>query len=292
MPGGDAGSFEAELERKIAGREDLQAIAALPHALVIVLCLAGVWVLYRLFRSAAWRRDWKGGPPAPRGRARDAIAAGFALLIGWNALAGLAHGREALELSAGQVLANVASIAVVAALAVAAVAWRERSVQALGLPGPAPERAAHAGVVAFLAAFPLYFAAEIAARWLFESLGIPRAANPAQTLILRSGRAGDVAALALTAAFLAPIAEEVLFRGFVFAALRRRAGFPAALAASSALFAAVHPPVDWLPIFVLSVALATVYDQTGSLFAPIVAHAANNCVGVVLLLAERYLARA
>jgi membrane protease YdiL (CAAX protease family) len=50
---------------------------------------------------------------------------------------------------------------------------------------------------------------------------------------------------------------------------------------------AVHPIADWPSILILAVALSEVYERTGSLAAPIAAHAANNALGVALLLLAR-----
>ncbi len=62
---------------------------------------------------------------------------------------------------------------------------------------------------------------------------------------------------------LAPIAEEVFFRGVVFNAWLREAGRRWAFIGSAALFAAIHLSlVSLLPIFLLGLALAWVYERT------------------------------
>ena len=52
---------------------------------------------------------------------------------------------------------------------------------------------------------------------------------------------------------------------------------------SSALFAALHPPAGAPAVFVLGVACAQAYRKTGTLLAPIVAHALYN--GLLVMLA-------
>jgi membrane protease YdiL (CAAX protease family) len=90
-------------------------------------------------------------------------------------------------------------------------------------------------------------------------------------------------------AVLAPIAEEMFFRGFVFSGLRSRMTlWPAALI-SGLVFGLVHAPTGIttvIPLAVLGVALAWLYDKTGSLWPPILAHAINNGLALAYLASE------
>jgi len=79
---------------------------------------------------------------------------------------------------------------------------------------------------------------------------------------------------------VAPICEEILFRGFIFSALRNWKGtWPAALI-TGLVFGAVHagsaPAVDLVPLAALGVALCLLYRYTGSLYPCIAAHSLNN----------------
>jgi membrane protease YdiL (CAAX protease family) len=88
---------------------------------------------------------------------------------------------------------------------------------------------------------------------------------------------------------VAPIAEEVFFRGVVFNAWLREGGRRWAFIGSSALFAIIHLSiVSVVPIFVLGLALAWIYDRTGSLVAPIAMHAVVNGISVALALLVRF----
>jgi membrane protease YdiL (CAAX protease family) len=77
----------------------------------------------------------------------------------------------------------------------------------------------------------------------------------------------------------APLFEEFIFRGLIFGGLRRSFGlWPAALA-SAAIFAILHPAISLLPVFIMGVAAALVYDRTRSLLAPMLTHVGYNaCV--------------
>lgn len=85
----------------------------------------------------------------------------------------------------------------------------------------------------------------------------------------------------------AAVAEEVLFRGIVFAGLRKSMSlWPAALI-SSVVWALLHLVSGNLAVAavlaVFGVALAWAYERSGSLWAPIAAHAFNNTLAVLAL---------
>lgn len=83
---------------------------------------------------------------------------------------------------------------------------------------------------------------------------------------------------------LVPIGEEVFFRGFVYGALRQW-GTLLAAGLSALFFGAVHQQVvHFLPIFVLGVILALLYERTRSLLPTMVVHAVNNLVAILAVI--------
>jgi len=104
--------------------------------------------------------------------------------------------------------------------------------------------------------------------------------NPQRDLqeLLRglSGWAPNLA-LFLTVAGLAPLFEELLFRGFLLPLLARRGRLVWALALSALLFGAIHLQPVGLPILcTLGFALGLAMRQTGSLRTPVLVHACWN----------------
>lgn len=78
----------------------------------------------------------------------------------------------------------------------------------------------------------------------------------------------------------APLFEEFIFRGLIFGGLRRSFGlWPAALA-SAAVFAIMHPAISVLPVFVMGVFAALVYERSRSLLAPMLTHAIYNACAI------------
>ena len=99
----------------------------------------------------------------------------------------------------------------------------------------------------------------------------------------------------LGAGLLAPVAEELFFRGFFYTALRQRLGIAAAVTISSLVFAVGH--IDALGVvaasFIMGIALALAYEYTRSLWVAIAIHAFNNSLATVmvylLLLVQAYM---
>jgi len=84
---------------------------------------------------------------------------------------------------------------------------------------------------------------------------------------------------------IAPILEEMIFRGFVYPGLRRRMPVTSAVLASALLFALMHNNLDALfTISVIGITLAVLYERTRSLVPCIVCHALNNTLVFFLLL--------
>lgn len=93
-------------------------------------------------------------------------------------------------------------------------------------------------------------------------------------------------ALIFTAVVVAPISEEIIFRGYLYGVIRRYAGRWWALIISAMLFAAIHGHLPSLAgLFVLAVALSLVYEASGSLWTPIFMHAAFNTMTLIISVA-------
>lgn len=78
----------------------------------------------------------------------------------------------------------------------------------------------------------------------------------------------------LLASVVAPVVEEIVFRGFLYRAWERRWGWMPAMVLTSALFGIYHP--HFMSAFVGSIVYVCLLRRTGSLRAPILAHGFFN----------------
>ncbi len=94
------------------------------------------------------------------------------------------------------------------------------------------------------------------------------------------------AALAAVAALLAPLCEEVAFRGYLQRTLLRAVGPASAIALAAVLFAARHlDPVRFPALALLGALFGWLAWRGGSLWPAIAGHAANNAIAVAAALA-------
>ncbi|PKM90679.1 MAG: hypothetical protein CVU87_01575 [Firmicutes bacterium HGW-Firmicutes-12] len=90
---------------------------------------------------------------------------------------------------------------------------------------------------------------------------------------------------------LAPISEELYFRGFLYPALRNRLGRMPALILANSFFGILHfDLLRFIPITLAGIWLTMLYEKTGTLYTSIIAHAVWNALMISLVfLAASYL---
>jgi len=118
------------------------------------------------------------------------------------------------------------------------------------------------------------------------SVGWSEAFNPSKEKLLQQLGSNESTLLLLLSAALtcvvAPMCEEILFRGYIFTALRNWRGTATAAVITGLLFGGVHagsaPVLDLVPLAGLGFGLCLLYRYTGSLFPCMVAHSLNNSI--------------
>ena len=103
---------------------------------------------------------------------------------------------------------------------------------------------------------------------------------------LFEGPAWERLAIAGAAVLLAPVCEEVAFRGYLQSALALRRGSAATIAGSALLFAIIHlDPVRFPALLALGAVFAWLVWRSGSVWPAVAAHAVNNGITAGLVLA-------
>lgn len=92
-------------------------------------------------------------------------------------------------------------------------------------------------------------------------------------------------AILLVAVFVAPICEEIFFRGFVFTGLHQKMPLPWAIVLSALIFALAHAdPGSFAVLFIIGLALAFLRWRTRSLWPGIILHLINNGLGALAII--------
>jgi len=153
--------------------------------------------------------------------------------------------------------------------------WREF----LGLGKPDLSRAVLFGVATGALVLPgAYLLNELSGLILTYLQGDAELQTSVRVLQL-SVTLGQRVCFAIAAIVLAPLCEEILFRGILYDLLKQFGWPRLGLAVSSLLFGLIHAnAMTLVPLSFLAVVLALLYDQTRNLMAPIVAHAVFNLV--------------
>jgi len=101
-----------------------------------------------------------------------------------------------------------------------------------------------------------------------------------------AGDFGPIGIQFLLIVILAPLAEEICFRGMLFGGLRTKLPFWAAALGAGAFFGLLHyttGPSAVPSLVALGVIFALVYEKTGSLWPAIIMHVVNNGFALAVL---------
>jgi tetratricopeptide (TPR) repeat protein/membrane protease YdiL (CAAX protease family) len=121
------------------------------------------------------------------------------------------------------------------------------------------------------------------AEWIAHMMHRPVMVQEIVPLIKYALSANPLAVF-VTVVIVAPIAEEIIFRGLLYGAFEKRFRVVGAILISSAIFALAHLQVAYfIPIFCLGIVLGWARWKTGSLGLPILLHVLNNGFALLLL---------
>lgn len=109
-----------------------------------------------------------------------------------------------------------------------------------------------------------------------------------EPLVVNDGSKLGATALVFALVILAPLAEEIFFRGWLQRAFRlewlpnRAWGGVISALVTAFFFASVHPPISFVPVFVLGLIAGLLLNRTGGVVAGMTAHAIHNAVAILL----------
>jgi membrane protease YdiL (CAAX protease family) len=155
------------------------------------------------------------------------------------------------------------------------VRWKEL----LGLDEPGSVRAAGLGLLTGTIVVPAALGLNELCRLTIELFQPEAVLQPSLQILQVAISLPRRICFGIAALVMAPLVEEILFRGVAYKTIRDW-GFPrVALASSSILFGLIHANLMTLfPLTLFAVVLAVLYEKTGRLIAPMAAHAVFNAI--------------
>jgi len=210
------------------------------------------------------------------------VVFGF-LLLSWASV-GLVDGPRETELTSEVVLATIMMQLFFMGLPVLMVMARQSPVAFFGLKRGLKLETLAWAVLAYVSTIIVVILLSVAQyetliQWLFVGAEKQESIQELQ----ESGSAAVYLKVILMAVIMAPIGEEFLYRGYLNPVMERFCGKHFAIILMGLLFAVCHGKVyPLLPLFVFGIILGYLYDQTKTIWAPILCHALFNGTTVLM----------
>ncbi|MCS6770852.1 MAG: CPBP family intramembrane metalloprotease [Kiritimatiellae bacterium] len=270
----------------------------------VIGAVYGVLVLIGIFAQIALWLYWRQRPPPIRAAVADLISRPWRIEDAGCMLAVLGLGFASSALISDAWLEWTAPLAIqsdsrlvvlqslafhiLGLLALAAIMSHRRLSwkTAFGISAPDVLPAVGQGVVALLSALPILLALTFIFQLALNLLGYRPSLQDVAVLMAEEQNPWMRLYFVALAVGLAPLFEELLFRGILLPVLARRYGAWAATLISAFLFAAIHGHLpSFATLFALSVALSAAYALSGSIVTAVTMHALFNTLTTALLLA-------
>ncbi|MES2463569.1 MAG: type II CAAX endopeptidase family protein [Armatimonadota bacterium] len=261
---------------------------------IALVCVGLVgFVMLIVFLVAASTRNWrlvKRQATLPQVMGWGDLLDAFVFYLAFAKAAGLVVGlvvsRLAVDPKPETMLTLYASIQAGTGLAALLYLWRtaqKRGVTLADIGLRAPRGLLSEigyGIAGYCAVLPVVISLGLLSRLIFEH-DQTRTPNPIMPLMAAEQDPLRRVVIFLMVAVGAPLFEEIFFRGALFSGLRTRYGWVLSAAISGIVFAIAHPPQDWLPIFGLGFAFATMREMRQSLAPTITAHFLQNTLAFI-----------
>lgn len=158
-------------------------------------------------------------------------------------------------------------------------------------PIPAPARlpwgkVLQYGAGTFLVVLPVIAATALLWQYLMKLFGVYLEEQDLIGIFANTKSPFLLVLMIVLATVVAPVTEELIFRGGLFRYARTRAPRWVALLAPALLFACLHANLaSFAPLAALGIIFSLAYERTGSIAVPMIAHGLFNLNTIVLILA-------
>jgi hypothetical protein len=121
--------------------------------------------------------------------------------------------------------------------------------------------------------------------YISKFFGVQIKPHPVTEIIMNMDNKLLLYLLIIQITLLAPLTEELLFRGIIFNYLRKNFNWLISAITTSGIFAALHKNIfGFAGIFILSLSLCFLYEKKHKIINPIILHSIHNSLGVALML--------
>jgi len=124
--------------------------------------------------------------------------------------------------------------------------------------------------------------------YIFDAMHLSHPEQQSVEVFRQVTKPSQVIDFLFQAVFLAPMIEELFFRGFLLTFLKNYMSTWVALIVAAGIFAVAHQNLDSvLPLWLLGIVLGVAYEHTGCIVLPMGIHACFNLTTGLTLLAQR-----
>ena len=240
----------------------------------------GLYVYVALIRQISIRSSPPAETTLKRFGAPEALVAALIMSL---LVIGLIKGSapSASELNTRELISNFILTAVIVFVLAAFLVFRGFDLDALaGFSKVGFVRVAALGAMLLFLAYPLIGSADIITQYF---LGHSSRQNIVE-LFSGSPTMQQRVLVIILAVAVAPVAEELVFRFFLYGVLRRYFGVVVAILINSLLFAAVHQHLpSFAPLFVLAGCFTLAYEWSGSILISMTMHSLFNSINLITL---------
>lgn len=261
--------------------------AALGNIFGALLVLAGFAIYLTLIRQISARRPMPADPtsvvPPPRtfGLPEAFLAVALTLFFVLNIIVSLER-TTPVTLRPEDLRANFLFTLFILCFIAGFLKLRGIDIDAAaGFSKASLKRAVSTGIVLLLAAAPLIAVAEVLTQTF---LGGESSKQEIIDLFNSSRTLQERVLIIVLAVVVAPIAEEFMFRFFIYGVLRRYFGVAVGLILNALLFAAAHTHLpSAAPLFVLGACFTLAYEWSGSILVSMAMHSLFNGTQLIVL---------
>ncbi|MFT6863042.1 MAG: membrane protease YdiL (CAAX protease family) [Akkermansiaceae bacterium] len=249
---------------------------------------------YALMRKLNPESDWNRGGSVSTSviQVLDLVIMGLYIMLfsfGWWNMGEKIANPEALKMSAGAVLEASFAMIFLTSLVPAVLFWRANLAEFFGLRWEKWQSIFWI-MPAFVFGMMVLGALLVASGWqdwVTDTYGSKP--QEAVTLLRETKDVGLLVAIAVSAVIVAPIVEEVMFRGYLYPVVKRYSDRWFAALFTGVLFGVIHYNFMSLPMLAfMGVVLVVLYEVTGSLWVTIGCHAAFNGTSIGVMLFARF----